>query len=172
MYYSFLHFQFSLICSLLPNDLDCYAYKLRSLTNHLLLFSSTINSLDLFRRSYIGAIPDIWAAILWNSGWGEVIKGGQLLLNCHRKMRVICYCRFYCKKRWSSLLLFAPGTAGALLSSNIIKYLVSKGFLSLKTTNFIEFKWFNIDKASTNKSARMPAHNDGIWSYRTKCISF
>jgi len=41
-----------------------HTYSLRSLTNDLLLLSSSIqfNSLDLFRRSFIGAIPDIWAA--------------------------------------------------------------------------------------------------------------
>ena len=60
-----------------------HSYRLRSLTNDSLLFSSTIqfNSLDLFRRSFIGEIPDIWAVIPMeprlrgaDRGWSTVMK--------------------------------------------------------------------------------------------------
>ena len=79
------------LCGCRPLQLFCpnffnpatHSYRLRNLTNHLLLVSSTIqfNSLDLFMRSLIGAIPDIWAAILMefrlrgaNHGWSTVMK--------------------------------------------------------------------------------------------------
>ena len=60
-----------------------HTYSLRSLTNDSLLLSSSIkfNSLDLFRRSFIGAIPDIWAATPVelrlrgaDQGWSIVMK--------------------------------------------------------------------------------------------------
>ena len=65
-----------------------HSYSLRSMNTDSLLLSSTIqfNSLDLFRRSFFGAIIDIWAATPVelrrrgvDQGWSTVVK---LLQKC------------------------------------------------------------------------------------------
>ena len=59
------------------------AYGLRSLANDSLLFSSSIRfaSLDMFRKSFIGVIPDIWPVTPVefrlrgaDQGWSTVLK--------------------------------------------------------------------------------------------------
>jgi len=60
-----------------------HTHGLRSLANDALLFSSSIRctSLDLFRRSFISAIPDIWTAAPVelrlrgaDLGWSTILK--------------------------------------------------------------------------------------------------
>ena len=89
-----------LVHFLYQTQLQCIIYGLRSMANGSLLFSSSIRcpSLDLFRRSFIGAISGIWAATPAelrlrgaDQGWSTILKLLQ------KYMCVKCLCRCYYK---------------------------------------------------------------------------
>jgi len=85
-----------------------HTYRLRSLANDSLLFSSSIQftSLDLFRRSFIGATLDIWAETPAELKPRGADQGWSTVLKLFRNICVKCLCR--CQKKKLSLLKFVP----------------------------------------------------------------